>query len=108
VPWLPEGLTACRFGAGFGATFGGGEAEITWSRASRMLGDIVLYWRDEDGPPHLEAIELNGRPAAWLASPDSSSTLVVLPADSGELWLVSGRLPREQVLRVAGSLPASA
>jgi hypothetical protein len=102
VPWLPAGLTAGRLGAAFGAADAAGEVAVAWLRAPMPA---IVGWRDEDGPvPEPETIEVDGRPAMVCGSFDRW-TLLVVARPGAEPWTVSARCPRDELLRIAASLP---
>lgn len=107
VPWLPEGLTPRRLDAVF-AAYGGGDGDepaITWHHQPELPGQgLLIFWPNDYEHPRLEVIEVEGRPAAWVGSSGGPGGAVILPVKSGEPWVVAGRLPREQLLRIGASL----
>lgn len=100
--WLPQGLTPGRLPYGFGAVDEAGELQVMWTRTTPPL---VMGWREEDGPPpRPEAIEVAGVTGIWCPSAEGWSLLLFTRPESGG-WMVGGRGPREELVRVAGSLP---
>ena len=106
VPWLPAGLAPRRFGTVPGATAGGDEMTVTWHRQPPLPGEgLLTFLREEDGFPTVETFEAEGKPAAWLASPTANWGVVILPTPEGDPWVVAGTLTREELARIARSLP---
>lgn len=107
LPWLPEGLTPYRLGPAFAPYDGpeGYEPAITWHRQPQLPGQgLLIFWPDEYEEPHLEVTEVESRPAAWVGRSGALGGAVILPVESGDPWVVTGRLPREQLLRIGASL----
>lgn len=106
VPWLPVGLTAGTLGHGFGAAVGeGGEAEIAW-RPCPDDAPVFVGWPEEDGPPpapELVAIATEGCAISWQGA--AGWTVVAMSRPNGQRWMVIGNHPRDELLRVAESLP---
>jgi hypothetical protein len=100
--WLPPGLTAARVHQGFGAVDEAGELRIGWFLPTMPM---VMGWREEDGPPpQPEAVEVAGGTGIWCEAADGWSLLLFGRPD-GQRWMVGGKGSREEVLRVAESLP---
>ena len=102
IPWLPPGLVAGRLEHGFGAAEGPNETALAWRPAEPTL---MVGWREEDGPlPEPEVVEVAGRAAVcWPGA--AGWTLVAISRPDGQRWMVFGTRPREELLRVAESLP---
>jgi hypothetical protein len=100
--WLPPGLTTGRVQHGFAATDEAGELRISWFRP---WGPLAIGWREQDGPvPQPEAVEVAGGTGIWCRTSDGWSLLALGSAD-GPPWVVAGKGSREELLRVAESLP---
>ena len=65
---------------------------------------VLIGWDDEQGAPRVEVIEVAGAPAALIESEATGRRWLVLPAGPDQGWLVTGTLPREDLVRVAASL----
>ncbi len=58
------------------------------------------------GVPRFEELDLDGKPAILMFHDDSANNLFLFRrASENEVWLVTGSLPREDVVRVAATLP---
>jgi hypothetical protein len=102
VPWLPEGLFPRRIGLGCVAVRGPDELVVGWHRSHRS--EVLIAWRDEDGPvPDPEPVEVGGSPA--IVCRGERGTWVLATRPDGQPWTVSGLLPLDELLRVAASLP---
>jgi hypothetical protein len=102
LPWLPPARTAGRLADGFAATDQAGELTLVWRRSAEPL---LVGWRDEDGdPPEPEVLEVGSQPAILCAGTGRWMVLAVSRPD-GQAWTVGGRCAREDLLRVAESLP---
>ena len=104
VPWLPPGLTAGRLshGLGLGAADAEGEVVIAWREADPT---IVVGWREDDGPlPTPQLIETAGGTAV-LWPGHAGWALVAICRPDGTRWTLIGARPREDLLRIAESLP---
>jgi hypothetical protein len=100
--WLPPGLTAARVQQGFGAVDEAGELRIGWSRPTVPM---VMGWREQDGPPpQPEAVEVGGG-TGILCQAVEGWLVLVLGRPDGQRWMVGGKGTREELLRVAESLP---
>lgn len=103
VPWLPAGMTAGRLEHGFGAAADqGAEPSIVWRPAETT---IIVGWREGDGPaPEPEVLATAGGSAiSWQGA--AGWTLVAISRPHGRRSTVLGNRPREELLRVAESLP---
>jgi hypothetical protein len=103
LPWPPDGLTA-RHGPGrFAALRPSGEWAVSWQRGAMPL---ILPWREQDGaPPQPEPAEVDGAPAIWCARVFQAWSLLVVARPDQPPWMVSGNLTRDELARVAASLP---
>lgn len=102
IPWLPPGLSPRRLPHGFGGIDQLGQLTVTWYRSS---GRIVVGWDDHEGsPPELEPVDVSGRSGAWCPSRGDWHLLTLRSAD-GEPWILAGTCTRQNLLRVAESLP---
>jgi hypothetical protein len=100
--WLPPGLTVGRLQYGFGAVDDAGEMRVAWFRPTVPM---VIGWRAQDGPPpQPEEIEVAGG-TGILCSLAEGGAVLLLSRPDGQSWMVGGRCPREELLRVAESLP---
>ncbi len=103
LPWLPEGLTACRSAGGFAALRPSGAWAVSWRRGGMP---VILPWREQDGtPPQPEPAEVNGAPAIWCPAIVPRWSLLAVARPDGPPWLVAGDLTREDLVRVAATLP---
>lgn len=66
---------------------------------------MLIGWDDEQGTPRVDLIEVAGAPAALIESEASSTRWLVRLAGPGLGWQLISSLPREDLLRVAASLP---
>jgi hypothetical protein len=103
LPWPPDGLTARRGPGGFAALRPSGEWAVSWRRGAMPL---ILPWREQDGaPPQPEPAEVDGAPAIWCARVFQAWSLLVVARPDRPPWMVSGNLTRDELVRVAASLP---
>lgn len=109
---LPEGLEPRRLGEGYCAVNSAGELAVSWFALALAPGETLhLAWSPADGPtPTMQALNLGGRPAAFIPavwSAVSRERLPLLAVRSGpdSCWLVVGRLAPLELARVAASLP---
>lgn len=104
LPWLPEDARLAPAGDGVAAVAPTGWS-VTWvSRPMSVDEPVLIGWDDEQGAPRVEVIEVAGAPAALVESEATGTRWLVLPAGPDQGWLVTGTLPREDLLRVAASL----
>jgi hypothetical protein len=100
--WLPPGLTVGRLEYGFGAVDDAGEMRLAWFRPTVPM---VIGWRRQDGPlPRPEEIEVAGATGIWCGLADGGAVLLLGRPDD-QSWMVGGKCTREELLRVAESLP---
>src|SRR5262249_16434855 len=105
LPGLPEGARLAPAGDGVAGVAPAGRT-VTWVPRPMSADEPVLIgWNDEQGAPRVEGIEVAGAPAALVESTATGTRWLVLPAGPDRGWLVTGSLPREDLLRVAASLP---
>jgi hypothetical protein len=103
LPWLPEGLRAGRVPGGFAALRPFGQWAVSWRRGGMP---VVVAWREQDGPPpQPEPAEVDGAPAIWCAGVVQGWSLLVVARPDQPPWMVSGDLSRDELARVAASLP---
>ena len=79
---------------------------MTWM--SELMSEeepVRIGWDDEQGTPRTEVIDLGGISAALVESDAHDVRWLVRRAGPERGWLVIGTLPREDLLRVAASLP---
>jgi len=101
--WLPPGLTPVRQAQGFGAVDEAGELRVAWHRPAAPM---LLGWREEDGPPpQPEAVELRGSTGIACRSALDGWEVLLVGRRDGQRWMVAGRCSREDLVRVAESLP---
>ena len=106
--WLPQGLAVCRVGTALGGVREDGEVVIVWRQQHlRSNEPFVSGWR-WDQPPHVENVVLNAGPAVLIGDEPDGSATVITAARPGAYWSVWGRVSRDELLRVAGSLPKDA
>lgn len=112
--YLPPGLVVRRMGQGYCAVDAAGRFQATWIELPLPAGEtLYMGWNSAEGPPPaLEPIALAGRPgvflgAAWSAVSAERLPMIVLRAGPEGCWLVSGRLTRAELTRVAAGLPVS-
>jgi len=100
--WLPHGLTAGRLEYGFAAVDDAGEMRVAWFRPTVPM---VMGWREQDGPvPRPEEIEVAGATGIWCGLAEGGAVLLFGRPD-GSRWMVGGKCSRDELLRVAESLP---
>jgi hypothetical protein len=105
-PWLPEDVRLLRSGAGVTAVALSGSWSVTWM--PHLMSDeepVTIGWDDEQGEPRTEVVDLGGVSAALIESDAPGVRWLVRRAGPERGWLVAGTLPREDLLRVAASLP---
>jgi hypothetical protein len=107
-PWLPEEVRLYRSGAGVTAAALSGSWSVTW--VSHLMSEqepVTIGWSDEQGTPRAEVIDLGSVSAALVESDVGGVRWLVRRAGPERGWLVIGTLPREDLLRMAASLPAT-
>jgi hypothetical protein len=106
LPWLPEGCSPCRYGPGLGATRDG-QVVLSWYEAPQPPPEPVdFFWLKSKGSsPHVEPTEIDGRSAIWISGGDRDWLTVVLLTEDGKRYCVSGTLIRDELQRVAATLP---
>jgi hypothetical protein len=107
-PWLPEGLTiSATTAGGCAGVDADGSAAVYWQRAPAPAGQpFKIGLAQGIGVPRFEELDLDGKPAILLMHDDSAHNLFLLRrASEKEVWLVTGSLPRYDLVRVAASLP---
>jgi len=105
LPWLPEGVQLAPAGDGVAAVAPSGWS-VTWtSRPMSAEEPVLIGWDDDQGAPRVEVVDVAGRPAALVESEGTGTSWLVRPTGAGRGWLLIGRLPRPDLLRVAASLP---
>jgi hypothetical protein len=109
--YLPPGLTPYRVAVGYGAAAPDGQVVVFWNKPSMPMPaaePILFGWRAADGPPPtLEAVELGNRSAVLIVDDTGQVYSLFIRSGPEECWMVGGTLPREELLRVAASLPYS-
>jgi hypothetical protein len=76
---------------------------VSWQRGAMPL---ILPWREQGGaPPQPEPAEVDGAPAIWCARVFQAWSLLVVARPDQPPWMVSGNLTRDELVRVAASLP---
>lgn len=108
--YLPAGLTPCRVGVGYGATRPDGQIAVTWQSCFAPADEPFVYgWTPaEGGAPTLEPIDLGDRAGVWIGVAGGTPSRLVLRAGPSSCWLVGGELSRDELLRLATSLPDDA
>lgn len=105
LPWLPEGVRLAPAGDGVAAVAPSGWS-VTWrSRPMSAEEPVLIGWGDEQGAPRVEVVDVAGTPAALVESEATGVSWLVRPTGPERGWLLVGRLPRQDLLRVAASLP---
>jgi len=94
-------------GQAFGAVGPDGGVAPLWRREPIRRGEPYRYYWRWEHTPRLELVSLDGRPAIWVGGEQLGAAAVLLRAGPESCWYVSGRLPRQELLNLAGSLPAS-
>jgi hypothetical protein len=100
--WLPPGLTPGRTENGFQAM---DRATGTWVGWHRAMTPQHFGWLEENGPlPQPETVAVAG--GTGISWPTGKSGLALLfTAPGGQRWMVRGTCSREELIRVAESLP---
>lgn len=109
---LPPGLLPRRLGQAYCAVDQAGAFQVTWIELHLPAGaTLSLPWNLDEGPaPAMQGFRFMGREAvavsaAWSAVSAERLPLVITRAGPDSCWLVGGRLPIEELARVAVSLP---
>jgi hypothetical protein len=109
---LPAGLRPARLGEAYCAVDEGGRFQVTWIELHLPEGaTLSVPWRLDDGAaPAMQGFRFRGREAVavgalWSAVSSERLPAVITRAGPDSCWLVSGRLPIEDLARVAASLP---
>jgi hypothetical protein len=101
---LPEGGSLCRVGETFGVADLAGKVIALWRREPAPPdAPYRYYWRWAHAPRLAEA-SVDGQAAVWIEGEPDGGTVLVTRADAATCWSVWGLLPREELLRLAGSL----
>lgn len=95
---LPDGLTPCRLGKEYGATTSEGQVALTWRRC-RWRAEV-----DEGVPGYDPRHASPGNITIGL--PGETHCKLVLFAGPETCWLVEGDFGRDELVRIATSLPA--
>jgi hypothetical protein len=67
---------------------------------------VDFFWLKSKGSsPHVEPTEIDGRSAIWISGGDRDWLTVVLLTEDGKRYCVSGTLIRDELQRVAATLP---
>jgi hypothetical protein len=111
--YLPAGLAPRSFGEAHCAVDASGAFQVTWIELPLPADQpLALPWDLADGDaPAMQGFELAGRPcvavtASWSAVSIERLPLVVTRATTASCWLVGGRIPIDQLARIAVSLPS--
>jgi hypothetical protein len=109
---LPPGLLPRRLGDGYCAVDRTGAFQVTWIELHLPPGATLgVPWNLADGPaPAMEGFRFRGRDAVavaalWSAVSTERLAAVITRAGPDSCWITSGRLPLEELARVAVSLP---
>jgi hypothetical protein len=111
--YLPAGLTAALLGeGGYCAVDRAGRIAVTWFALGLPLDEpMYLAWNRLDGdPPRLEIVDLGVREAIWASATWSAVNadrppVLIVRAGPATCWLIGGQLPRDELARIAASLP---
>ncbi|HEY7200163.1 MAG TPA: hypothetical protein VIC57_08130 [Candidatus Dormibacteraeota bacterium] len=107
LPWLPDGVQVAPAGDGVAAIAPSGWS-VTWvSRPMSEEESVLIGWHDEDGEPRVEVVDVAGAPAALIEGEAADRRWLIRPTGGGRGWMLVGRLPMEDLLRVAATLPAA-
>ncbi len=109
---LPPGLRPRRLGEAYCAVDHAGEFQVTWIELHLPPdATLSLPWNLDEGPaPALQGFRFMGREAvavsaSWSAVSAERLPLIITRAGPDSCWLVGGRLPIEELARIAVSLP---
>lgn len=110
--YLPAGLLPRRLGEGYCAVDATGAFQVTWIELHLPPGmPLGVPWDLADGPaPAMQGFRFRGRDAVaiaalWSAVSAERLSAVITRAGFDSCWIVSGRLPIEELARVAATLP---
>lgn len=105
LPWLPEGVQLAPAGVGVTAATKSGWS-VTWvSRPMSADEPVLIGWDDAQGEPRVEVIDVADSSAALIESEVTGHLWLVRPTGPEYGWLLIGNCPREDLLRVAATLP---
>jgi hypothetical protein len=112
---LPAGLQPRRLGEAYCAADAAGAFQVSWIELHLPAGaTLSVPWDLSDGPaPAMQGFQFKGRDAVaigavWSAVSRERLPMIVTRAGPDSCWLTSGRLPLDELARVAVSLPAGA
>ncbi|NTU84059.1 MAG: hypothetical protein HGA45_32595 [Chloroflexales bacterium] len=112
---LPAGLLARRLGEAYCAVDASGRFQATWIELHLPpAATLSLPWNLDDGPaPAMQGFRLRGRDAiaigaSWSMVSAERLPVVITRASPDSCWIVGGRLPIEELARIAVSLPGGA
>jgi hypothetical protein len=110
--FLPDDLSPRQLGDAYCAVDGDGVFQVTWIELLVPAGETLhLPWdRAEGEPPAMQGFRFKGREAvavaaSWSMVSSERLPVVITRAGPDTCWLVGGRLPIEDLARVAVSLP---
>ena len=113
--YLPAGLEPMLLGEAYCGVDAAGAFQVPWIELVLPAGETLhLPWDLADGePPSMQGFQFRGREAVavaatWSVVSAERLPMVVTRAGPDTCWLVSGRLPQQELLAVAASLPAGA
>jgi hypothetical protein len=111
--YLPAGLQPRRLGEGYCAVDQVGAFQVTWIELYFPAGTTLsVPWSLADGPsPAMQGFRFRGRDAVavgalWSAVSTERLPAVITRAGPDSCWIIGGRLPLEDLARVAVSLPS--
>jgi hypothetical protein len=101
-------LSFARRGKAYCALAPDGEVVVSWFKPPAFFQQrLICGWRKDNSSPVLEALKIGDRTAVLLTgNATDRHSLVVLPANNKEWWMVNGSLPKEELIKVATSLPS--
>jgi hypothetical protein len=112
---LPAGLLARRLGDAYCAVDPSGAFQVTWIELHLPPeATLTMPWDLAEGPaPAMQGFRFKGREAvavaaSWSVVSAERLPVVITRAGPDSCWLVGGRLPLEELARVAVSLPGGA
>lgn len=112
--YLPSGLELRRLGDAYCAVDAHDVFQVTWIELVVPAGQSLrLPWNLEEGDiPAMQGFHFRGREAVAIAASWSMVSVERLPmvvtrAGPDTCWLVGGRLPIDELARVAVSLPGA-